>query len=180
MSGKKLFLVVGPESSGTRITSRLLIDSGCWGSYDHYQLLDSAVISENVDEIKQLTEGFSHVVFRQSIPHGPIWPDLVKLQSLFQAAGFSVFFIFTIRDWVINETDARQHHAYPKKAQMMTRWKHIFKFLPEISNFCFFITSLLFTKPKEAIESLTFLINYKVKPDLVNLISSTSESFKNR
>lgn len=176
MSNKKLFLIIGPESSGTRITSRFLIESGCWGSYEHYQILDSAVTSSDVNEIQHLTKDLSYIVFRQSVPHGQVWPNLTDLQSLFQKAGFDVFFIFTIRDWIINEKDARQHHAYPKDPQMMLRWRHILKFLPEITDFCFFSTSFLFSNPKRALESLSCLTGYKIRPDLVDLIEVTDES----
>lgn len=38
---KKFFFVVGPESAGNRLTTRILCESGCFGNFDHYQVLDS-------------------------------------------------------------------------------------------------------------------------------------------
>jgi len=37
---KQGVLVTGPESSGTKLVTRLLMDMGFVGSYDHEQFLD--------------------------------------------------------------------------------------------------------------------------------------------
>jgi len=40
---RKRLLLVGPESSGTRGTTKLLIDNGYWGTIGHRQPLDDFI-----------------------------------------------------------------------------------------------------------------------------------------
>jgi|SRR6185437_5417078 len=61
MPSKQAFIVVGPESSGTRLLTRCLVAAGCHGDAGHEQPFD--------DNPGQLA-GKGRVVWRRSAPHG--------------------------------------------------------------------------------------------------------------
>ncbi len=68
---KRAFVVLGPESSGTRIVTQAFISLGCFGNSGHRQTLDRMKLSNAKDDI----------VWRRSVPHGkhmPILEDLFK------------------------------------------------------------------------------------------------------
>lgn len=81
--------VFGPQSSGTRIWTRLLIALGCHGSYQHEQKWDSKEIPTDVT-----------VIWRRSFPHGlpPKWP---KVKHMMERADERRPFraVVTMRDW---------------------------------------------------------------------------------
>lgn len=81
---KRAFIVLGPESSGTKLTAGLLIGMGCEGSSTHYQTLESGVISGDL------------VMIRRSVPHGGKDLDLVRL--LARLRGYSICCLVVIRD----------------------------------------------------------------------------------
>ena len=85
---KTAYLVVGPESTGTRCTTQILIDAGCHGQADHGQEFDSRPPS-----------GPSPVVWRRSVPHGAVWPDITGMASTLSANGYAVKAVVTTRDW---------------------------------------------------------------------------------
>jgi len=75
-------IVVGPESSGTRIMTKILIACGAWGDHGHNQRMD-----------KKVPEGKDLVVWRRSLPHGSRakkrdWPDLWEMKKALRAAGY--------------------------------------------------------------------------------------------
>ena len=53
------FLVIGPESSGTRMLAQAFISSGCFGDAGHSQRLD-----------RDISVGKTPKVLRSSLPHG--------------------------------------------------------------------------------------------------------------
>ena len=63
----RCYLVVGPESSGTRLVTSLLMDCGCAGSSGHHQEFDHGAPQ---------AEQYPLAVWRRSVPHGPKMPDL--------------------------------------------------------------------------------------------------------
>ena len=65
----KAYLVLGPESSGTRLTTRILINNGCAGSDQHLQPFDMG-IPEDVH---------GPIVWRRSLPHNGQWDCPEKL-----------------------------------------------------------------------------------------------------
>lgn len=56
--------MLGPESSGTRFVTRLLISAGCYGDDGHQQRWDTEA------------PAISPIVWRRSFPHADIWPDI--------------------------------------------------------------------------------------------------------
>lgn len=64
------------------------VRSGYFGDFTHGQRLDSLEFEDKPDKI----------VFRRSLPHGNIWPDLSKITSKMQSADYIVTPIITDRD----------------------------------------------------------------------------------
>lgn len=85
---KTAVFVFGPESSGTRMTTRFLIKAGFWGDGDHGQRLDNLNFFDRPDRI----------VFRRSVPHGGQWPLIVDLTRRMERASYKVLPVFTWRD----------------------------------------------------------------------------------
>jgi len=81
----RAFLVLGPESTGTRLATRILMAGGCHGSDGHYQPVGN---------------GFGDldpVVWRRSVPHNDTWPKLSQLVA--KCGGREVHVVITVRDW---------------------------------------------------------------------------------
>ena len=87
MSEKHAFLVMGPESSGTRLATRILIDAGCIGDPDHPQRWDAEQFAEQTP-----------IVWRRSFPHAAQWPDIGRWVGLLREHDYSVRAIVTTRD----------------------------------------------------------------------------------
>jgi LPS sulfotransferase NodH len=84
---KRAYLVFGPESSGTRLMTRILILAGCQGSWGHYQHYDHHFPKD------------SPIVWRRSVPHARQWPDIVDMVTSLRNAGYSVKAVVTTRHW---------------------------------------------------------------------------------
>lgn len=83
----RAFLVLGPESSGTRLLTRVLISAGCLGNDGHEQVFDLGLPAPNGTPI----------VWRRSVPHRHTPLDLPAL--LRSLAGYDVSAVITTRDW---------------------------------------------------------------------------------
>lgn len=95
--GKKAFLVVGPESSGTKFVTKLFLKAGCEGDPWHEQRLD------HHDPDSDL------IVFRRSYPHGGRWPDLREIVNRFQRLGFEVRVVAIVRSLQFTMASRRKH-----------------------------------------------------------------------
>lgn len=118
----RAYLVVGPESSGTRLVTRILINAGCKGDSGHWQEFD-----------EKLPKNLPHIVWRRSILHGGIWPDIVALIAELRDAGYSVSAIVTFRELFANAMSqiasryaVTVNEVYERIPQIYT---HIFKAL---------------------------------------------------
>jgi hypothetical protein len=65
------YLVLGPESSGTRLTTQILLAGGCQGSAEHRQPMDEGAYT---------VDGPS-IVWRRSVPHHIHLPHVPHLVS---------------------------------------------------------------------------------------------------
>lgn len=90
---KRAYLVLGPESSGTRLMTKLLISAGCWGDDGHEQRLDGM----NREALVRL--GPPLIVWRRSVPHAGEWPNVAGLVSGLRDCGYSVTALVMSRDW---------------------------------------------------------------------------------
>jgi hypothetical protein len=83
---KRAYLVLGPESTGTRLATSILIAGGCYGSAEHQQDFDTKEFG-NLDP----------VVWRRSVPHGG---ESLRIDTLLARCGDrKVFAVVTTRDW---------------------------------------------------------------------------------
>lgn len=83
---KRAYLVLGPESTGTRLATSILISGGCYGSAEHVQEFDTEPFGD-----------FDPVVLRRSVPHGGEKLDIVDLVS--RCRDRRIFAVITTRDW---------------------------------------------------------------------------------
>jgi len=171
LEDKKIFVVVGPEASGTRVVTRLLIESGCWGSHEHLQPLD-CVLDGSVKDIREIAKDAQNFVLRRSVPHGTNWPDLLRLQVLLKSLGFDPFFIVVVRDWF-----ATLKACERSMTEMVERWNFIMRFLPSITNFCFFLTSYYFLRPKDAIKSLSYMLKFELNKNVIPKILPVDDKY---
>lgn len=90
-------LVLGAESSGTRLITRLLIAAGCYGDSGHKQRLDTEAVCE------------PPIVWRRSFPHDGQWPNVKGMIHDLQDADFDVRAVVVHRDWratALSQVDA--------------------------------------------------------------------------
>lgn len=85
---KRAFLVLGPESSGTRLMTGILIAAGCYGDSGHEQRLDSGI-----------PDNEPLIVWRRSVPHRGQWPQLNVAFNLLERNGYEVTVLIMSRDW---------------------------------------------------------------------------------
>lgn len=82
-------LVLGPESSGTRLVTKLFILAGCKGQDSHCQEFDGG-----------LPEPLTPIVWRRSVPHGDEWPDINLMIHKMEKSGYEVSAVITTRSWL--------------------------------------------------------------------------------
>jgi len=121
----ELVFVIGPESSGTRGTTKLLISNGYWGHTTHGQPLDSFVLEEQpLSNI--IPAGEKRIVFRRSIPHARGFPDLLKIDTLFLDEGYKTKWLIVLRDIgeIVRSKVARQHAEDKSQAMLNTIYEY--------------------------------------------------------
>lgn len=84
---KRVFIVAGPESSGTRLVGKILVALGCAApevmrTWDYW-----------------LPTAENPAVIRWSFPHAKKWPDVVKTRETLQGRGYAVKQVITMRDY---------------------------------------------------------------------------------
>jgi LPS sulfotransferase NodH len=87
---KQAICVMGPERSGNRLMTRLLIHAGCQGDGAHVQRWDTT---------PPTTE--SPIVWLRSCPHAGAWPDLSGWLQALHVTGYTVHAVVMTRDWFI-------------------------------------------------------------------------------
>tara|TARA_B100000989_G_C19472688_1_gene441440 strand:+ start:666 stop:1202 length:537 start_codon:yes stop_codon:yes gene_type:complete len=88
---KKGIIVIGPESSGTRNLTRLLISAGFAGDSGHEQRFFNPEIFK-----KEKPEKF---VIRTSVPHDNQLIDFVRLKEVYENLNYKIYVLITSRDW---------------------------------------------------------------------------------
>ena len=97
-SVKIAYLVLGIEASGTRLLTKILINSGAIGQDTHAQNLDT--------EIPLADDVTSPLVWRRSYPHGDFDVDLSSMTSRLASKGWKTYAFVIIRD-AIPSTNAQ-------------------------------------------------------------------------
>ena len=86
---KRAFFVIGPEGSGTNMLAEAFVSAGC-----HYNPAYNSHLDDY--EFEKMPDPF---VFRRSLPHAHIWPELDELIWQMEAAHCSPRTVFILRDW---------------------------------------------------------------------------------
>lgn len=82
---KKAFIVLGAESSGTRLMVKVLINGGCKGTSDHFQDFDHQPIKGD------------YIVWRRSVPHNH--QDVYLDEMLRRLSEYEITIIVMVRNW---------------------------------------------------------------------------------
>jgi len=85
---RRAFLVLGPESSGTRLWTRILMMCGCYGDGGHSQRLDSLALPDE-----------PLLVWRRSLPHAKQWPNVQAMARKLREGRYTVHALVCMRDW---------------------------------------------------------------------------------
>jgi hypothetical protein len=140
----KAYFVVGPEGSGTKLTTKILVYAGCQGQFSHTQETDT----DDKNVLANIPPPNSPFVIRRSIPHGCfVEIDLEKIKQQLVDAGYEVFFIITYRNWYgmlcSNYKGKDAHTDTEEHANLKTviAYKSIFKQLIENNINDFLISS---------------------------------------
>lgn len=156
---RELVFVFGPESSGTRGTTRFLIENGgYYGTDEHIQPLDSFVFGQK--SLQELVpDDQQKVVFRRSVPHAGGYPDLNKIDTLFLNSGCKTSWLVVVRDLaeVTRSKISRGHAADEMSAWMDTIYQYnwIFESVRhKTSGVYFFPFTLHIKQPQMAIDIL--------------------------
>lgn len=107
------YLVLGAESSGNRLMTRVLIAAGCAGVAGAQQALDDAIPPADGTPI----------VWLRSVPHGRVFPDIAAHIHLLDAAGYCVRCVVMHRDFhaQTHSQVAARHVQTLEQAQMHVR-----------------------------------------------------------
>jgi hypothetical protein len=98
----KAVLVLGPESSGTRLVTRMLIAMGCAGDGGHKQGFDTEIP----------VAGSQSLVWRRSLPHANRMPDVDAMCGQVRDLGYEPSIVFTTREWyAMGRSQVRNGHA---------------------------------------------------------------------
>ena len=179
---KRIFFVTGPESSGTRIVTRLLCLAGCEGDYEHEQRLDKFVYGEE-SEISDAMKGNEALVFRRSIPHYPeARPDIIEIGNKFRLNGFEPYYILTMRDWGCNAASKKRvGHSLDfqsAKEVLIQEWGYISHMFVKFEKLVYIVlTSGLFRDPKRTINDLGTWLKIKFPPEAEEIIFNADEKY---
>jgi hypothetical protein len=94
-------LVVGPESSGTRLLTRCFIAAGCDGDDTHEQRFDQGLPAPE-----------RPIVWRRSVPYWGRWPNIGRCLLVVGEAGYRPRAVVITRDWhATTRSQVRAGHA---------------------------------------------------------------------
>jgi LPS sulfotransferase NodH len=177
---KKAYVVVGPESSGTRLITKLLIDAGCFGDGGHGQSLDkSGDQSREFLEESRLPQDDTPIVWRRSYPHAGKWLDISKPISQLQRKGYEVRVVVTTRDWFpMIQSQMKERHVKDETVglhNVQKAYRMIFEKLPKDTPFVIASYESIARYRWKAVRRL-FETLQVWKPRLVKTI--TDENFK--
>ena len=172
---KRAYLVLGPESSGTRFVTKLLIDAGCFGDGDHDQQLDKpGDQSREILEETVLPRDETPIVWRRSYPHGEKWVDISKAVAQLKRKGYEVYAVVTTRDWFPMIRSQLKEHAHVTEESVgmqnvQRAYRTIFKHLPEDVPFVMASYDSIGRYGRKAVRGLLEMLQL-IKPRLVKAI----------
>jgi len=100
---RNAYIVLGGESTGTRMVTRLMLRGGCFGDAGHIQRIDGMIKEERWDELREIMDK-QPVVFRRSMPHDSNWFNIRRemVDPFTEKLGLTerdLYFLVTTRDW---------------------------------------------------------------------------------
>lgn len=117
---KKCYLVYGPESSGTRLLTRIILACGALGDGQHQQRLD------DMAEQARVAATATRCVFRRSLPHGGKWTIVKDELAEFIAAGYKFEAFVLTRDWHSSiKSQIKQNHV-SDESQALANLRHAY------------------------------------------------------
>jgi len=146
---RKVYIVLGGESTGTRMVTDLMVKGGCWGDAGHHQKMDDFVREGNWSYIKKLTESIP-IVWRRSFPHDKHFIDIYEelVFPLIKNCGFEgrdIFFLVMVRDWFCASRSASimGHSDTPVEAidKLKEAYARMFSFFSAFSSFDYYMVS---------------------------------------
>jgi len=175
-----VYFVIGPESSGTRLTTRILCESGCFGDFEHYQRLDEFV-NNNVDDLDKITTS-PLIVFRRSVPHGEVDPNVKEIVNKFEAFDCTPVFIVPIRNlYELCKSKVNNNHKETMQEAFDAVQREI-QFISHsvlnlgLSYYCF-NTSFLFKEPEVALYNFSKFIKLEISVN--NVLTFLYDADKN-
>lgn len=146
---RKVYIVIGGESTGTRMVTQLMLKGGCWGDPGHSQRMDDLIREHKWDEIKKITESMP-IVWRRSFPHDTRYPDIARdlVRPLTEECGLKdsdIMFLVTTRDWFCASRSAAiaGHSSTPGTAleKLKEAYRQIFHFFDIFASFDYYMVS---------------------------------------
>jgi len=153
-------LVTGPESSGTKLIARLLVENGYIGSYDHHQTL--------VQMFKKKSKLSSECdyVYRQSVPHGSRLPNYYEIINWALDCNLHHKTIITFRNvtpCLQSKVNRGHNKTLPDNDLLMGQYEHIASNLPMLRPFIFVSTSFLTFAPERTLKEISGFLQTGLK-----------------
>jgi hypothetical protein len=99
---KRAFLILGAESTGTRLLTRVLMRGGCSGDDKHYQVFDEQPPQQDL------------IVWRKSVPHKGKWLILKDLLS--DLRDYDPVVLITVRDLhCVERSQVKNRHSHSRE-----------------------------------------------------------------
>lgn len=167
----RAFLVLGPESSGTRLFTRILIACGCSGSGAHKQPFDT-----------ELPKASGNIVWRRSFPHHQHWPDVSLMAHKLRKLEYEVVAVVTVRNFYQSElSQVKGHH--PKTvteahSSMMQAYVMIFSGLT-LAKVPFIVTTYeeLILNPDKSIQVLADRLGLSVVQPIEDITNQNEKYY---
>lgn len=96
---KRAFIIIGSESSGTKLLAKAFSKAGAAGDAWHKQRFDETDPTEPV------------VFLRRSYPHGGEWPELAELVERFGKLGYEVQVVVIVRSMRFTMASRETRHG---------------------------------------------------------------------
>ena len=147
-------LVTGPESSGTKLITRILIEMGYKGEYTHEQTLDKLV--DNNVPLKLNNNPKDHYVLRRSVPHYKIkqFPDYAEIKDWAISNKLKFKTIITFRNAVpclLSKVLRKHNEALPDYTLLMDQFTYIAENIYMLRPFLVVSTSFLTVSPQRSL-----------------------------
>ena len=165
----KVFLVLGPESSGNHLASKVLQTMGCY--WEEPQKLDLFLKKDGINIGSTITEN-KNLVLRRSVPYGKEWFDPISAREKFinrtksHRTEYKMYTIVLQREYMSTVLSNYYHREYTiedAKKKMIRAEKHISMYLSNgwLDPYWTLNVSLLLKDPEPAIKGLEIFTGLK-------------------